>query len=49
MNQKSFNGAIWERFPKNTFVTLPNLELGVNDDVAYRNIRMKAPVLIYET
>ena len=45
---KSFNGAIWERFPKNTFVSLPNLELGVND-VVYRNIRMKAPVLIYET
>ena len=24
---KSFNSTIWERIPKNTFVTLPTLEL----------------------
>ena len=43
-----FNGTIWERIPKNTFVTLPNLEFGVYDGVAHCNIRMKASVLIYE-
>ena len=45
---ESFNGTIWERIPKNTFVTLPNLEFGVYDGVAHCNIRMKASVLIYE-
>ena len=45
---ESFNGTIWERIPKNTFVTLPNLEFGVYDGVAHSNIRMKASVLIYE-
>ena len=25
--KESFNGTIWERIPKMTFVTLPNLEL----------------------
>ena len=44
---ESFNGTIWERIPKNTFVTLPNLEYGVYDGVTHRN-RMKASVLIYE-
>ena len=39
---------MWERIPKNTFVTLPNLEFGVCDGVAYCNIRMNASVLIYE-
>ena len=45
---ESFNGTIWERIPKNTFVTLPNLEFGVYDGVAHCNIRMKASVLIYK-
>ena len=45
---ESFNGTIWEFIPKNTFVTLPNLEFGVYDGVAHCNIRMKASVLIYE-
>ena len=43
-----FNVTIWERIPKNAFVTLPNLEFGVCDSVAHCNIRMKASVLIYE-
>ena len=30
---ESFNGTIWERIPKNTFVTLPNLEFGVYDQL----------------
>ena len=47
-NAKSFIGTTWERIPKNTFVTLPNLEFGVYDGVAHCNIRMKASVLIYE-
>ena len=45
---ESFNGTTWERIPKNTFVTLPNLEFGVYDGIAHCNIRMKASVLIYE-
>ena len=45
---KSFNGTIWERIPKNTVVTLPNLEFGVYDAVAYYSVRMKASLLIYE-
>ena len=45
---ESFNGTTWERIPKNTFVTLPNLEFGAYDGVAHCNIRMKASVLIYE-
>ena len=45
---ESFNRTIWERIPKNNFVTLPNFEFGVHDGVAHCNIRMKASVLIYE-
>ena len=45
---ESFNGTIWQRIPRNTFVRLPNLEFGVYDDVAHYNIRMKASVLISE-
>ena len=45
---ESFNGTIWERIPKNTFIILPNLEFGVYDGVAHCNIRMKASVLVYE-
>ena len=43
---ESFNGTIWERIAKNTFATLPNLD--VHDSVAHCNIRMKASVLIHE-
>ena len=35
-------------YSKNNFVTLPNLEFGVYNDVANFNIGMKALVLIYE-
>ena len=45
---ESFNGTIWECIPKNTFVTLPNLEFGVYDGVAHCIIRIKASALIYE-
>ena len=46
---ESFNGRIWERIPKNTFATSPNLEFGVYDGLAHcTNVRMKASVLIYE-
>ena len=38
---------MWERIPKNTFVTLANLEFGVYDAVAHFN-GMKASVLLYE-
>ena len=45
---ESFDGTIWERIPRTTFVTLPNLEFGVYDAVANFNIGIKASVLIYE-
>ena len=45
---ESFNGTTWECIPKNTFVTLPNLEFGVYDGVGHCNIGMKASVLIYD-
>ena len=45
---ESFNGTIWKRIPKNTFVTLPNLEFGVYDGVAHYNITLKASVFVYE-
>ena len=45
----SFNSRIWERIPKNTFFTVPNLEFGVYDAAAHFNTGMKASVLIYET
>ena len=45
---ESFSGTNWQRIPKNTFVTLLNLEFGVYDGVAQCNIRIKASVLIYE-
>ena len=45
---ESFNGTIWERNPKNTFVTLPNLKFAEYDGVAHYNIKMKASVLIFE-
>ena len=46
---ESFNGlSIWERIPKSNYVSLRNLEFGVNDAVAYFNIGMKASILIYE-
>ena len=32
---ESLNGTIWECFPKNTFITLPNLEFGAYDAVAH--------------
>ena len=45
---ESFNGTIWERIPKTTFVALSNLEFGVYDAVPNFNIGMKASVSIYE-
>ena len=45
---ESFNGTIWERTPKNTFVSLPSLEFGAYDGIAYCNIRRKASVSIYD-
>ena len=45
---ESFNGTIWERTPKYTFVTLPNFEFDVYDGIAHCNIRMKVSVLICE-
>ena len=45
---ESFNGTIWDRMPKDTYVSLSNLELGVYDAVANFNIGFKATVLVYE-
>ena len=38
----------WDRIPKDTYVSLSNLELGVYDAVANFNIGFKATVLVYE-
>ena len=46
--KKCFNGTIWERIPKTTYVSLSNLEFGVYDVVANFNIGMKSTILIYE-
>ena len=48
ITNESFNVISWEGIPKNTFVTLPNLEFGVYDTVANFNVGMKASVLFYE-
>ena len=45
---ESFNGMIWGRIPKDTFVSLPCLQFGVYDAVSNFNIGMKASVLTYE-
>ena len=45
---ESFNGTIWNRLPKGTYVGLLQLEIGVYDAVAHFNIGSKAAVLIYE-
>ena len=45
---KSFNGMIWNRIPKDTFVSLPCLQDDVYDAVSNFNIGMKASVLTYE-
>ena len=45
---ESFNGTIWNRVPKQTYVGLRQLEIGVYDAIANFNIGRKASVLIYE-
>jgi hypothetical protein len=41
---ESFNGMIWDRIPKQTFVSLTQLEIGVYDAVANFNIGAKASI-----
>lgn len=45
---ESFNAMIWERIPKNTFVSITQLNFGVYDAVSNFNIGRKASVLLYE-
>ena len=45
---ESFNGTIWNRVPKHTYVGLRLLEMGVYDAIANFNIGRKASVLVYE-
>ena len=45
---ESFNGTIWNRIPKGTYVGLRQLEIGVYDGIAHFNIGSKAAVLIFE-
>lgn len=46
---ESFNGLIWERLPKTTYVSLTQLRfLGAFDAVAHFNIGEKSYVLIIE-
>ena len=45
---ESFNAKIWDRIPKNNYVSLDNLKFGVYDAVGNYNIGMKSTVLIFE-
>ena len=45
---ESFNGTIWNRIPKDTYVGLRQLELGVYDALSHFNIGNKATILIYQ-
>ena len=45
---ESFDGTTWERLPKTKYYSMPQLEFGVYDDVAYFNIGAKPCVLLYE-
>jgi hypothetical protein len=47
-HNESFNKTIWDRIPKTNYVSLTQLEFGVNDAVANFNIGRKATVLIFE-
>ena len=45
---ESFNRMIWDRIPKQTFVSLTQLKIGVYDAVAYFNIGAKASLDIFK-
>ena len=45
---EAFNGLIWERLPKSTYVALPSMKLGTYDAIAHFNIGKKCSCLIYE-
>ena len=45
---ESFNGTIWNRIPKGTYVGLRQLEIGVYDAIAHFNIGSEAAILVYE-
>ena len=45
---ESFNGRIWRRVPKHTYVGLRQFELGVYDAVSHVNVGNKATLLTYE-
>lgn len=45
---ESFNGMVWQRIPKVTYVGLDLFRFGVFDAVAHFNVGWKASVLIFE-
>ena len=45
---ESYNGMIWKRIPKDTFVKRTQFEIGVYDSVAHFNICNLATLLIYD-
>ena len=45
---ESFNGTIWNRVPKDTYVGLRQFELGIYDAVSHFNIGNQATVEIYK-
>ena len=47
-HNESFNGMVWNRIPKTTYLSYQQLEFGIYDAVANFNIGFKASVLIYE-
>ena len=44
----SYNGMIWKRIPKGTFVMRTQFEIGVYDSVGHFNIGNLATLLIYD-
>ena len=46
---ESFNGTIWNRVPKVTYVGLRQFEIGVYDAVAHFNIGSKAAILVMKS
>ena len=46
---EAFNGLIWERLPKSTYVSLTLMKLGTYDAIAHFNIGRKSSCLIFET
>ena len=45
---ESFNGMVWNRAPKGTYIGLPQLEIAVHDAISHFNMGSKAAILVLE-